>query len=85
MASRMKTTIHIPDGVLAEVRKLARRERTTLRALVEHALRQLLSERKRPKRFRLRDGGFGGKGLQPEFRDASWEKIRDAAYEGRGG
>ena len=23
---------------------------------------------------------FKGKGLQPEFEDASWEKIRDAIY-----
>ena len=27
---------------------------------------------------------FKGNGLAPEFQGASWEKIRDAIYEGRG-
>jgi hypothetical protein len=27
---------------------------------------------------------FGGNGLQGEFRGADWERIREAAYEGRG-
>jgi hypothetical protein len=28
--------------------------------------------------------GFEGRGLTPEFRDAGWETIRDAIYEGHG-
>jgi CRISPR/Cas system-associated protein Csm6 len=81
----MKTTVEIPDSILEEARKLASRERTTVRALVEEGLRRILGERKRAGAFRLRKVSFKGEGLQPEVSGASWERIRDIAYEGRGG
>jgi hypothetical protein len=81
----MKTTVEIPDALAEEVRAVARREKTTLRALIEAGLRQLLRERRHRARFQLRDASFGGRGLQPGFRDADWHRIREAAYEGRGG
>ena len=34
----MKTTIELPDELLAEAKAVAARRRTTLKALVEHAL-----------------------------------------------
>ncbi len=80
----MKTTVEIPNTLLAEARKVASREGTTLKALIQDGLRRVLAERKRPMRFRLRDVSFKGQGLQPEFADASWEQIRDAIYEGHG-
>jgi len=81
----MKTTVDIPDSILEEARKLAAREGSTVRALVEQGLRRLISERKRPGGFRLRKATFKGEGLQPGAAGASWERIRDMAYEGRGG
>jgi hypothetical protein len=81
----MKTTVEIPDSLAEEAKAVARREKTTLRALIETGLRQVLRERRRRSRFQLRDAGFGGRGLQPGFRDGDWRAIRDAAYEGRGG
>lgn len=30
--------------------------------------------------FKLRDAGFGGRGLQPEAGDGSWVAIRDLVY-----
>ncbi len=82
----MKTTIEIADPVLKEARNVAAREGTTLRALVEQGLRQVLSERKRPKKpYKFQMVTFKGDGLQPEFENAGWDKIRDAIYEGRGG
>ena len=48
----MKTTIDIPDSLLAEVQELARRDGTTLKALTHEALRKVLAERKAPKKFR---------------------------------
>jgi hypothetical protein len=82
---KMKTTLEIPDPLLREARKIALRERTTLRALVEQGLRKVISERKAAPPFRLRDASFGGQGLAPELREADWETLRDLAYEGRGG
>ncbi len=81
----MKTTVDIPDALLAEAQELARRERTTLKALTEEGLRKVIAEKKARKKFRLRDASVGGKGLSPEFEGASWERIREAIYEGRGG
>jgi hypothetical protein len=85
MASHMKTTIQIPDSLFEEARKLAHRDQTTLKALVEQGLRRILSERSRRNSFKLRKASFRGKGLQSPFDGASWEHIRDQIYEGRGG
>jgi hypothetical protein len=81
----MKTTIDIADPLLREAQKIAARERTTLRSLVEQGLRKIIVERKTARPFRLRKVTFKGQGLVPELLGADWEKIRDLAYEGRGG
>lgn len=80
----MKTTVEISDALAKEAKAVARRDKTTLRALIESGLRQLLRERRRGAAFQLRDASFEGRGLQPEFRDADWQRLRDAAYEERG-
>jgi mRNA-degrading endonuclease RelE of RelBE toxin-antitoxin system len=81
----MKTTVQIPDSLFEEARKLAHRERTTLKALIQDGLRRVIAERKRRNRFKLRKATFKGSGLQPHLAGASWEKIRELSYEGRGG
>jgi Arc/MetJ family transcription regulator len=81
----MKTTIEISDSLLDEAKKLAAKEGTTVRAFVEQGLRRVLSERKKRGVFRLRKVSFKGKGLQPGVASGSWDQIRDAIYEGRGG
>lgn len=43
----MRTTIHLPDDLLAEAKKLAADTRTTLTALIEDALREHLARRRR--------------------------------------
>ena len=81
----MKTTIEISDPLLREARELAASQGVTLRAVVERGLRQVVSEAKVEKPFKLRDGRVKGNGLQPEFQGASWDKFLEAIYEGRGG
>ncbi len=81
----MKTTVYIPDSLLEEARKLASREGTTVKALVTEGLRRIVSDRRRASVFRLRKVTFKGDGLQPGVAGATWDKIRDIAYEGRGG
>ena len=82
----MKTTIELADALLEEARRVARREGTTLRALVEQGLRQAIAQRqRRTAPFRLRDASFGRGGLRPELEGASWDRLRELAYEGRGG
>jgi CRISPR/Cas system-associated protein Csm6 len=81
----MKTTVEIPDALLDEARKLAARQDTTVRTLIIDGLRRVLAERKRAGAFRLRKASFRGSGLHPDASGATWERIRDMAYEGRGG
>ena len=81
----MKTTVHIPDSLLEEARKIASQEGTTIKALIEEGLRRTIDNRKRQRRFRLRKATFKGNGLQPDAAGASWEKIREMSYGGRGG
>jgi hypothetical protein len=82
----MKTTIDIADPILDEARKVAARDGTTLRSLVERGLRHVLTEAKVKRPFKLRDASVKGGGwLRPEFREAGWEKLRELIYEDRGG
>ena len=84
MGSSMKTTIDIADSVLSAAKRAAARENTTVRALVEEGLRQVLRERSAREIFRLRRASFAGHGLRPELAEAGWDRLRDLSYEGRG-
>jgi len=81
----MKTTVEINDELLARAKTLAAEQKTTLRAIIEQGLRQVLKQQKLETPFKLEDASVDGNGLQPEFADASWEEIRRAAYGDRGG
>lgn len=81
----MKTTIEIADAVLEEARRVAVRERVTLRELVERGLRHVVAEHRDRRRFRLRKATFRGRGLHPDAEQAGWERLRAITYEGRGG
>jgi hypothetical protein len=80
----MKTTIEISDPLLREARKLAEREGVTLRSLVERGLRRVVAETMPGAPFKLRRASFKGRGLKADLRGASWDRVRDLAYEGRG-
>ncbi len=80
----MKTTIDIADALLRDAKKAAARRETSLRALVEEGLREVLSRDTATQPGELRDASVGGGWLQPEFDGASWDRLADAAYEGRG-
>jgi len=79
----MKTTVELPDGLLREAKRVAVREKTTLRALIERGLRMAISRRP-PERFTLRDASFGGDGLVAGRSLRDWETIRDLIYSERG-
>lgn len=81
----MKTTVEIPDSLLAEAKQLAAQQRTTVRGLIEQALRRLIQERANRSTFHLRPASFRGSGLQGGVREGSWEQMRELIYEGRGG
>jgi len=80
----MKTTIEISDSLLAQAKQLAREQKVTLRSIVEEGLVQALKERSQRSAKPVQPVVFGGNGLRPEFRDRSWQAIREAVYEGHG-
>lgn len=80
----MKTTVDISDALFDEAKKVAARERTTVRSLIEEGLRRILSERKRAGVFQLRRATFKGKGLHPDVQNGSWQRIREMIYEDHG-
>lgn len=81
----MKTTVEIPDSLLNEARAVATRHQTTVRALIIEGLRRSVAERRRAGGFRLRKATFKGHGLQSGIEAADWGRMRELAYEGRGG
>ena len=82
----MKTTVEIPDPLFRQVKAYAAKEGTSVKAVIERALRQMMQTRKRPtKPFKLKDCSVGGQGLQDGVDLADWASIRSLIYEGRGG
>lgn len=79
----MKTTVELADDLVTEAKRYANRHGITLRDVIEGGIRATLrAEEGARAPFTLRDASVGGSGLQPEFRDATWSKMREAAYEG---
>lgn len=81
----MKTTIEIADDLFERAQRLARKEKTTFRALTEAGLRLVLAgkHRNHPKALPPLVT-FGGGGPTDEFKDWNWDRIRDEIYQGRG-
>ena len=84
MGAHMKTTIEIADALLKDAKRVAARDGTTVRVLIESGLRQELAARKRPVKFRLRKATVKGRGLQEGAKGLSWDQLRELAYTGRG-
>ena len=80
----LKTTIELSDELARMAKAHAARENITLRALIERGLRLALRADRHPRQFELRNVSVSGRGLQSQFRDADWARIREAVYEARG-
>ena len=77
----MKLTVELADDLAREAKRYAARHGLTLRAVVEEGIRSTLHRETGARAsFVLRDASMGGSGLQPEFRDEAWSRLRNAAY-----
>ena len=79
----MKTMVEIPDRLLEQVKQVAAEEHTTVPALIEEGLRQVVATRRQRAAFRLRRASVGGQGLHAHVQESAWRDIRALAYEGR--
>ena len=77
----MKTTVEIADSLFEEAKACAASRGLPLRQLVEEGLRAAIGQERKPRKFRLRNGSFGGRGLRDPL---SWPVVRGRTYEGRG-
>ncbi|MBI2346838.1 MAG: type II toxin-antitoxin system VapB family antitoxin [Deltaproteobacteria bacterium] len=86
MATHMKTTIDIADQLFSQARRLADQRGTTLKELVETALRLVLKgAASRRQAFRLQKHSFCGRGVVAGLTEGDWVEVRRRVYEGRGG
>ena len=82
----MKTTIELSDAVLEQTRELARRNGTTMRRIIESALRRYIAEQeKKTTCYRYERESFKGDGVCEGIQEGNWEMIRSMIYERRGG
>ena len=86
MAIHMKTTVHIADALLSEAQAIASREKTTLKALIQEGLQDVLAKRRIEKSFVLEDGSFPPAGaVKEKVSPRDWEEIVSLVYGDRGG
>lgn len=87
MGTHMKTTVEVSDALLHRAKEVAAARKTTLRAVIEAALRRYLEAdaAEAAERPRLRRHTFRGRGLQAGLSESDWGAIRERAYEDRGG
>jgi hypothetical protein len=83
--THMKTTVDIADPLLTRAKRLAARRGTTLKALIEDALRKELASSDAAVGGEIRTHTFGGRGLQAGLSWSDWATIRAMSREGRGG
>jgi hypothetical protein len=80
----VKTSVELPDSLLREAKRVALRERTTVRALIERDLRTVIADRRPAARFALRKASFRGDGLAAGASLRDWDSILGAIYPERG-
>ncbi len=81
MGTHMKTTVEISDALLDAARKVAAREGTSVRALIERGLRQALFASMPRRVFRLRKATFKGRGLSSDAKGTDWQQLRELALQ----
>jgi hypothetical protein len=77
----VKTSIELPDALLAGAKKLAAANGLTLQEVIEAGLRKVLDDARGRKPFKLRKCSVAGEGLASGM---DWPRIREEIYRGRG-
>lgn len=72
----MRTTINISDGILSELRELARQRRRPFREILEETIQRGLGAPQQPARKRARIRTFRV-GIKPAYRGLSLNQLYD--------
>lgn len=82
----MKTTIEISDPLFEKTKKIAHERKTTMRHIIESALRRYLREKSDTETsYHFKNKPFHGEGVCEGIREGEWETLRAHIYSGRGG
>ena len=78
----MKTTLDLDDELLAEAKAVAARRRTTLKAMVEHALRREIqpADPNNPDPGKYEVGPFGILSLKRTSRKLTAKQVQQASH-----
>jgi len=79
----VKTTVEIPDALLDQARKYARKTGRPVRALVEEGLRLALQTETHRAPYKLPDRSTGKPGGKNPLELLSWQDLRSEIYGGR--
>lgn len=86
MGTHMKTTVEIADDLYERAKRLAEERGTTLREVIETALRSHVEDmQEEPSGYRMRKHAFRGNGLKEGLEWGDWASLRSLIYEGQGG
>ncbi len=82
----MKTTVELSDALMEELKKTASEKGSTMRELLEAALRLYLDRNNSEKSsYQFVNHSFKGNGVCEGIQEGAWETLRGLIYEGRGG
>jgi len=82
----MRTSIDIPEPLLRRARASARKRKTTLRAVLLDGLRRALDDdASGGGPYVLPDESCGEGGVHEGIALDDWDRLRELAYDGRGG
>jgi hypothetical protein len=84
MVTHMKTTIDIADDLFLRTKKVSKERGVPMREMISEGLVHVLQTWDQAPTPRIQAVTFKGEGLAPEFREGTWQAVRDAAYEGHG-
>lgn len=79
-----KTTVELSESLLRDAKRVALKEGTSVKALIERGLRIVVRDQERRGRFKLRPASFAGDGLVAGRSLQDWAAIRDQIYVERG-
>jgi hypothetical protein len=80
----MKTTVDIADPLLMQAKRLASKRGTTLKALMEQGLRQVIADKAQATPYEFVPVTDNMPVAPGSYAEMTWDQMLDVMYEGRG-
>ena len=81
----MQTRLDLPNNLYKQIKRLAKEKGISITQVILEGLQLLLASQNTSRTMnKNQDFSFGKGGFADAFEEGSWDKIRDAIYQGRG-